>query len=199
MKDQGQRGRTHSGALRASWVTALLFVGLGYIGSAIFPAPVSSQTADPAAFLEKLAGEWSMVSEARPGPDMDPIRSEGHESARWLGDRWLVAETTSRTPDGGPLVSIWTLQWNEHEGRFVGTWISSQQDHLWSHSGELNAEATALTLETEGPLLGDPTTTVRYREVIEHPQPDLKVVRSLIMGPDGEWFEYGRAEYRREE
>lgn len=56
---------------------------------------------------------------------------------------------------------------------------------------------TALTLETEGPVLGDPQTTARYREVIEIRDDDRKLMHSMTLGPDGEWFEFALAEYRR--
>lgn len=71
------------------------------------------------------------------------------------------------------------------------------QTHLWTYTGELDESGTVLTLETEGPILGDPTTSTEYREIIEAENDDRYVVRSMIRGPDGEWFEFARAEYRR--
>jgi len=44
--------------------------------------------------------------------------------------------------------------------------------------------------------MGDPDRTARYREVIEIESPDRKVMRSLIFGSDGEWFEFQQAAYR---
>lgn len=79
----------------------------------------------------------------------------------------------------------------------MGTWISSMQTHLWEYTGSLDDTGTTLTLETEGPLMGDPTQTARYREIVEIESDDRRVTRSLILGPDGEWFEFARAEYRR--
>lgn len=153
---------------------------------------------DPAAFLQQLAGEWSVVSEAVLGPGQDPIRTESREVARFLGGRWLVAESTA-TVRGQPSTSILTLGYDAVGERFVGTWISSMQAHLWSHTGHLNEAGDILTLETEGPIMGDPTTSARYREFIEVHGTDGKVIRSQILGPDGEWFEFSRAEYRRQE
>jgi hypothetical protein len=42
-----------------------------------------------------------------------------------------------------------------------------------------------------------PSRPPRYREVIDAGDTDRKVMRSLILGPDGEWFEFARAEFRR--
>lgn len=153
--------------------------------------------ADPTEFLERLEGEWSVVTEATLGPGQEPVRSESREVARLLGGKWLVAESTGRAPTGQSVTAIRTLGYDPVEERFVGTWISSMQTHLWRHTGTLDDAGTALTLETEGPIMGDPTTTARYREVIEIEDADRHVVRSLILGPDGEWFEFARAEYRR--
>lgn len=155
------------------------------------------QHPDPDAFLEKLAGEWSVETEAVPGPGQDPIRAESREVARLLGGQWLVAESSGTTPGGDPVTSILTLGWNPAEEEFVGTWISSMQTHLWRYTGTLDDSGNVLTLETVGPILGDPTRTTQYREVIEIEGVDRRVTRTLILGPDGEWFEFARAEYRR--
>lgn len=165
--------------------------------SAAGDAPVATPSEDPATFLEQLAGEWSVVSEAKLGPGEDPIRTESREVARWLGERWLVAESTGVTATGDPFTSIRTIGWDPAEKKFLSTWIDTMQSHLWSYTGSLDETSTALILETEGPVLGNPQTTARYREVIEIRDEDRKVMRSMILGPDGEWFEFALAEYRR--
>lgn len=180
-------------AIKPAIVAALLAGGV--VSAAV--APPAHRSNEPTAFLERLAGEWSVVTETILGPGQEPVRSESREVARLLGGKWLVAESTGTAPGGEPVTSILTLGYDPSRERFVGTWISSMQTHLWSYAGELDASGTALTLETEGPVLGDPTTTAQYREVIETMDADHKVMRSMILGPDGEWFEFARAEYRR--
>jgi len=189
-----------SGKRDMSLGSATIVVSLVMVGgvSAAGEAP-GSPSEDPAAFLQRLAGEWSVASEALLGPGQEPIRTESREVARLLGGKWLVAEATGTTPGGQPSTSILTLGYDPAEERFVGTWISTMQTHLWSYAGVLDDSGTALTLETEGPILGDPTRTAKYREIIETTDADHKVIRSMILGPDGEWFEFARAEYRRGE
>jgi hypothetical protein len=167
-------------------------------GTAATVEPPSRQTDDAAAFLQQLVGEWSVVAEATLGPGQEPIRTESREVGRLLGGRWLVAESSGVLGDQ-PFTSILTLGYDPAEERFVGTWISSMQSRLWSYTGALDDSGTALTLQTEGPILGDPATTARYREIIEIHDVDHKVMRSFILGPDGAWFEFSRAEYRRRE
>ncbi len=177
--------------------------GKAAVGSALvmlgaaWPTGGPSGVEDPTAFLEKLVGEWSVVAEATLGPGQEPVQLESVEVARLLGQRWLVAENVGSTPGGRPVTSILTLGYDSFHERFVGTYISSMQTHLWSYSGQLDDTGTILTLETEGPILGDPTKVTSYREVIEVVSADRKVMRSMILGPDGEWFEFARAEYRR--
>jgi len=180
-------------------VKAALAAILATIGvAAPLDGPPARQPGDHMAFLERLTGEWSVVAEATLGPGQAPVRTEAREVARLLGGKWLVAESTGTAPNGQAVTSIRTLGYAPAEKRFVGTWISSMQSHLWWHTGTLDASGAVLTLETDGPIMGDPTNEARYREVIEIESDDLHVVRSLILGPDGEWFEFARAEYRRE-
>lgn len=183
-------GRLRTPAIGA----ALVMVGVAWTAA---EAP-GHPSDDPSAFLQQLAGEWSVVAEAVLGPGQEPIRRESREVARVLGGKWLVAESTGPLGDG-TVTSILTLGYDPAEERFVGTWISSMQTHLWQYTGVLDESGTALTLETEGPIMGDPTRTTQYREVIEIEDADHKVMRSMILGPDGEWFEFARAEYRRVE
>lgn len=151
---------------------------------------------DPAAFLGQLAGEWSVEAEAVPGPGMEPIRTRARMVARLVDGRWLVAESV-RTVREKPVTSIRTLGYDPAGKRFVGAWIDGMQSHLWLHAGTRDADGTSLTLETEGPVLGDAAHTTRYREIIEIDGPDRYVIRSLILGPGGEWFEFGKADHRR--
>lgn len=195
------RGGTHrpggSGAPGAAWVGAGVLAALMVLGPVLMAGQPQADASNPAAFLEQLAGEWTVVSEAIPGPGQEPIRAESREVSRFLGEKWLVAETHATSPSGQPVTSILTLGYDPIEDRFVGTYISSMQTHLWSYSGTLDEAGRVLVLETEGPILGDPARTAEYREIIEVTGSDRKLIRSSIRGPDGEWFEFARAEYRR--
>lgn len=179
-------------------------MGAGVLAVALATGGVTSAAGqapgpqDPTAFLQRMVGEWSVATEAIPGPGQEPVHAERREVARLLGGTWLVAESTGPTPTGQLTTSILTLGYDPAGERFVGSWIDSMQTHLWSYRGTLDDSGTALTLETEGPVLGDPTRTARYREVFEVVDADHRVWRTMILGPDGEWFEFARAEYRRE-
>lgn len=187
----GQVGRVAS-AVSATTLAALLLAGAA---AAQAGPPGATAATDPGEFLQRLAGEWTVVTEARLAPGRDPVRREGRESARMVGG-WLVAEGTGEV-GGRSMTSILTVGFSAHEDRFVATYIDSMQAHLWQYTGTLDAAGTALTLETEGPVMGDPLHRARYRVVLEADGSGGRGMRSLILGPDGEWFEFGRTEYRR--
>ena len=149
--------------VKATIVAALTIFGVAVPAG----APPGGQSQEPAAFLQRLEGQWSVVAEATLGPGQEPVRTESRVVARLLGGKWLVAESTGTAPGGDPVTSILTLGHDPAEERFVGTWISSMQSHLWRYTGTLDESRTSLTLDTRGPVLGDPTTTVQYREIIE--------------------------------
>jgi hypothetical protein len=115
--------------------------------------------------------------------------------ARLLGG-WLISESRGTA---GPRSFTWilTLGYDPAQERFVATWIDSMQSHLWLYEGGLDDSGTALTLETEGPTGGDPARPARFHVVIEVLESDHYVMRSSILGPNGEWFEFSRADYRR--
>jgi hypothetical protein len=177
-------------------VMVLVLVAAGAVAASARADGAGSRVGDPAAFLDALAGEWAVVSHATLGPGQEPVRSERREVARRIG-RWVVSESTGTTPTGQPYTAIQTLGYDPARGEFVGTWIDSMQSHMWTYTGALNEQGTAVVLETEGPIMGDASRTARYREILELLAFDHRIMRSEIFGPNGEWFEFSRAEYRR--
>lgn len=169
-----------------------------FIFSGFFAQGAGGATAqNPGDFLQGIAGEWTVVSETLLGPDQDPIRAERRESARLVGDRWLVAEVSDTDPMGRPFTSLFTIGYEYEGDRWVGTWIDSLQPHMWVYEGTLDGAGTVLTLDAEGPMMGNREQLGRFRVIIELTGADEKVMRSQIFAPTGEWFEFQRGEYRR--
>jgi hypothetical protein len=91
---------------RAFGAAAGAVLALGVGGVVTGPGALTAQA--PGDLLRGLAREWVVVSEARLGPDVEPVRSERREEGRMIG-RWLVLEGTATTPTGEPVASIFTL------------------------------------------------------------------------------------------
>jgi len=171
---------------------------LAVVAAFFWGAPAAAQDGSPGDFLQAMVGEWAVESEGIPGPGEDPVRGESREVARLLGSQWLVAEGSAVMPGGRAYNSMWVLGWDPYEEHFVGTWVVSVQTYKWRFTGTLDKSGRVLTLETEGPFMGDRATPTRYREIIELVDDDRRVLRSLILVPGGDWFEFARADYRRE-
>jgi hypothetical protein len=175
-----------------------IVVAMAVFGIAPFGTATSGNANEEAAgFLSQLTGDWAVVTEARPGPEADPIRLESCAQARLLGDRWLVVESSGETAMGGEVRSILTIGHVPGQNGFAATFISSMQSHLWSYTGELDSSSGVLLLETEGPIFGNPQKTTRYQLRIETRDADQWIMRSRILGPGGKWFEYSEAKFQR--
>lgn len=156
-----------------------------------------SDMIDPAAFPEIMAGNWALAVEVSPGPGQESMRFEGRAHARWLGEQWLVAESSG---EAGEQTYTWifTLGYMPHVEEFVATWVDSRQSYLWDYSGTLDESGRAVTLETKGPIMGNPEMLGEFRVIVEIIDDDHWVMRSSILGPDGEWFEFTRVDFQRE-
>jgi hypothetical protein len=140
-------------------------------------------------WLERLLGDWTYSSPNEP--------DYGTETVKPLGGLWVVGEGTGKMPDGTPALMRITLGYDPAKGHFVGTWIGSMMNHVWIYKGTLDDTGQILTLESEGPDFKNPGATASYRDIIEFLSDDARLLRSEAQGPDGEWKEFMRLEYRR--
>jgi hypothetical protein len=155
-----------------------------------------SQKVDQHAWLQQLVGEWTATAEATMAPGAEPMKMESTESVRSIGGLWIVAEGKGDLA-GTPVTTLLTLGYDPDKKTFVGTWIDSMQTHLWTYTGTLDDAKKVLTLEAEGPSFDDPTKTAKYRDVITLESPDVKKLASSMLGADGKWTTFLKAEYRR--
>jgi hypothetical protein len=148
-------------------------------------------------WLQRMVGEWSFEMEAEAGPGQPPITDRGRESVRSLGGVWVLCESQGSTPDGDGVSSIMTLGYDPARGRFLGTFVASMMTHLWLYEGTLDAAASVLTLETEGPSSTEEGKTSRYRDTLEMRGDDGRVQTSSYLREDGAWHPFLTTHYRR--
>ena len=148
-------------------------------------------------WLQKLDGDWTFEAECFMGPDEPPHKSTGMQTVRSLGGLWSICEGDGEAPDGSKVRSIITLGYDPQKQRFVGTFIASMMTHMWVYEGTLDAAGKVLTLDTEGPGMSGDGKMVKYQDIIEFFSDDHRVLRSRMLGDDGNWREFMTAHYRR--
>jgi Protein of unknown function (DUF1579) len=146
-------------------------------------------------WLQKLVGEWTFENECKMGPDQPPAKFSGSETVRSLGGVWVVCEGRGETPGGGMGLMIMSLGYDPAKKRFVGTFIGSMMTNMWVYDGAL--EGNVLTLDTEGPSFTGENKVVKYQDIIEIVNDDLRTLSSQTLGPDGQWHRFMTANYRR--
>jgi hypothetical protein len=148
-------------------------------------------------WLQKLQGEWTVEGQATMGPDQPPVSWKGTESVRSLGGVWMLAEGQGEMPEGGTATTIMTLGYDPQKKRFVGTFIGSMMTHMWIYDGALDASGNVLRLDTEGPNMCGDGKMAKYQDIIEMKSDDHRMLTSQMLGDDGNWHEFMRANYRR--
>jgi hypothetical protein len=147
-------------------------------------------------WLDKLVGEWSFETECSMGPDQPPSKSKGVEIVRSLGGLWIIAEGEGEMPDGGTGKTIMSLGYDPQTNRYIGTFIGSMMTHLWIYNGSLDATKKVLTLDTEGSNFSD-GSMAKYQDIIEFVSDDHRILKSQILGEDGNWNQFMTSHYRR--
>ena len=148
-------------------------------------------------WLKRFVGTWKMQAECMMGPDQPPMKSEGIETVRMLGDLWIIAEARATMPGCGEMSSILTLGYDPTRRKFVGTWIGSPMAHMFVYEGELNTATNTLPLNTTGPSFTDPTKTSQYQDTLELKSDNLRELWSQALGDDGKWLRFMTATYTR--
>lgn len=147
-------------------------------------------------WLLQLVGDWTFEVEGEE-PGKEPMKASGTETVRSLGDLWVVGEGEGDMPDGTPGTTQLTLGYDPSTQRFVGTWIGSMMTHMWVYDGELDDSGRVLVLDSEGPSMSGGPAKAKYQDVIEIEDDDTRLLRSRVLGDDGDWHEFMTARYRR--
>lgn len=148
-------------------------------------------------WLKQLVGEWTYESDCMMGPDQPPAKATGTQSTRMLGDLWLVGEGQGEMPGCGPATTLLTIGYDPQKGRYVGSWVGSMMNLLWTYDGFLDESGKVLTLEAEGPSFAGDGTMAKYRDVITLKGDDAYQFSGHVLGEDSNWTEFMTSQYRR--
>jgi hypothetical protein len=147
-------------------------------------------------WLTQLAGEWETAGEVVAVPGQPAITCKGKETVRAIGPFWIVCENQNSIMEM-QMMGVLTIGFDPKKDKYVGTWIDSVSNFIWSYEGTLDEDGKKLTLLTEGPNPTNPTATAKYREVIELKDKDHKVFTSSIQTEDGQWMTFVTINARR--
>jgi hypothetical protein len=141
--------------------------------------------------LEQDVGEWHARVEVRPLPGAPVQESEGTLSCRMCGP-WLVSDFRNHTSgfEGHGLSG-----WDSVAGRYVSTWVDPRRRGLVVMDGDWDDEERTMTFV--GQMTRPDGSRMRWREVTERPEPDVRIFRSLVPGPAGAEFEVMTVRYDR--
>jgi hypothetical protein len=147
-------------------------------------------------WLRQFAGEWETEAEAILEPGKPPMKCKGTESARTIGGFWIVAENKGTFMDV-PVTGVMTLGYDPQKKKYVGTWLCSMSNYLWTYEGTVDAAGKVLTLETEGPCPMAAGKLTRFKDVTEFKSKDHKVLTSSMRAEDGKWVTFATINCRR--
>jgi hypothetical protein len=148
-------------------------------------------------WLKQLVGEWTYDSECAMGPDQPREKATGSQSSRMLGDLWLIGEGQGEMPGCGPATTLLTIGYDPQKGRYVGSWVGSMMNLLWTYDGFLDEAGKVLTLESEGPSFSGDGSISKYRDIVSLQGKDAYRFSSQVLGADGAWTEFMTVDYRR--
>lgn len=147
-------------------------------------------------WLKKLVGKWAFESHCPAAPGEEPMRAQGTETFRMLGDLWAIGESEGEMPGCGMMNAVLTIGFDPARGSFVGSWVGSPMTTMFIYEGTLDDDHRVLTLNTTGPDFNDATKTATYRDIIEWVSDDERHFRSEVKTDEG-WQEMMHATHRR--
>jgi hypothetical protein len=143
--------------------------------------------------LSADVGLWRAAVEVRPGPDVPVQTSEGTMICRMCGP-WLVSDFKNETSgfEGHGIYG-----WDSVKRKYVGTWVDLMRRGLVVMEGKWDEPARTMTFV--GEMTRPDGSRMRWREVTERPEADVRVFRSFVPSPQGGEFEVMTVRYRRRE
>jgi hypothetical protein len=146
--------------------------------------PPKSEPSKEHEWLKQLVGEWE--------GDLGDAKS----TSRMLGGLWMVSDVKANM-GGTQMNAVMTLGYNPTKKKYVGTWVDSVFNNLWTYEGTMDASGKILTLETEGPNPAMPGKMTKMRDAIEIKSKDHFALVSSALGDDGNWTTFMTINYKR--
>ena len=86
--------------------------------------------------------------------------------------------------------AIQTIGYDTEKKHYIGTWVDSMTNHLWTYEGSVDKTGKILTLQADGPSFTKPGEKSPYRDIYEFVNKDEVKFTSQIQGEDGKWITF---------
>lgn len=149
------------------------------------------------AWLDKLLGDWNVVSVMSMGPGEPEMTSAGKESVKRFGDLWISIDGAGEMPGGQTMEYRMALGYDVSFKEYRGCWYATVSSHLWKYSGELSPDGRMLTLSCVGPSFVNDGEMANYRDVHEIIDANTRTMTSYGEGEDGSWTQFLKATLTR--
>jgi hypothetical protein len=147
-------------------------------------------------WLQQFVGGWDSNAELFLEPGKPPLTWKGPETARKVGQFWVVAESTVTFMDQ-EMTGIRTFGYDSLKKKYVSASVGTFSSHLWNYEGTVNATGKVLTMVADGPAPYAPGTLCKWRDVFEFKSDDHRVLTNSVQLKDGTWTPVVKVESRR--
>ena len=89
-----------------------------------------------------------------------------------------------------------TLGFDPQKDRYLGTFVGSMMTHLWIYDGQLDGSGRRLVPDVEGPKF-DGSGMAKYQDIVEIVGRDHWILKSQMLGDDGQWHQFMEGHHHR--
>ncbi len=172
-------------------ITALFGLALVIICSAFSAQepPTATSPEKEHQWLQQFVGDWVAESKATMGPDQPAMESKGKMKTRSIGGMWVINEINAEWT-GATMTGVQTIGYDPAKKKYIGTWVDSMTNYMWTYEGTVDATGKKITLEADGPNFMTPGKTTKFRDEYEFKTADQIIATSSMLGEDGKWVTF---------
>lgn len=148
-------------------------------------------------WFKQLEGEWDIDTEVLMDPAKPPVKGKAKETTKLMGAFFVDADMDFEMGPGQKMKSRMTIGYDTKKKKYVGTFVSDMDAHMWVYEGTMDAAGKVLSLEAEGPAMMDPRGRAKYIDAVQVVDADHRTFTSSIQGADGKWTTFMTNHYTR--
>lgn len=143
--------------------------------------------------LKQDLGTWEASLSMWMGPDTEPMKMEGTETNRMVGEFWLVSDFKGDF-GGMPFAGHGQTGYDQKAGKYVGSWVDSTNPYAMHMMGTYDKETKTFTFKSKG--INPMGEEVLGKSVLVYKDKDHRVLTMYDI-VDGEEVKTMQVEYER--